>query len=284
MGSVKEYFSMIKFSHTIFAMPFAMVGLFYGVEQTKFLPAKTLLFVVLAMVFARSAAMAFNRLVDRDIDAQNARTAVREIPSGKISPRAATIFVVVCSLLFVWSAWMLNPLAFKLSPIALVLVLGYSLTKRFTWLCHLVLGVALAVAPVGAYIALMGEFHPFVILIAALVALWCGGFDILYALQDEEFDRKRGLNSIPVLLGRKGALLVSALLHLAVIAIIIYIGVVFLPNIWYIVGGAIFSLILVFEHVVVKPSDISKVNLAFATMNGVGSLVYGLFTILAIFF
>ncbi len=281
---IKKYLSLVKFSHTIFAMPFAFIGFAYGVEHVGSFSLKTGLLMLLCMVFARNSAMAFNRYVDRDIDAKNPRTASREIPSGVISSRSALLFIIVNISAFILTTYFIGRLAFILSPVAVLVICGYSLFKRFSALCHVILGFALAIAPIGAYIAVTGEFSPFVLMIGGVVVTWTSAFDILYALSDEEFDRGESLHSIPQLLGRKWALVASALLHLVTIVLLVVVGVLFLNSVIYYIGAALFSMLLIYEHVIVKPSDISKVNLAFATLNGMGSIVYSVFTILAIFF
>lgn len=279
---IKKYLSLVKFSHTIFALPFALIGFAYGVDQTDLFSAKLLILMLMCMVYARNCAMSFNRYIDRDIDAKNVRTASREIPSGKIKPQHALSFIIVNGLMFVGTTFLINPLAFMLSPVALAVICGYSLTKRFTALCHVVLGFALAIAPVGAYIAVSGEFTPMVLILAMLVVVWVGGFDILYALNDEEFDRENSLHSIPQFMGRKGALIMSGVLHGVAILLAFTIGILYLNTPIYYVGATIFSSILIYEHIVVKPSDITRVTLAFATLNGFGSVVYSCFTIAAI--
>ena len=203
---MKKYLSLIKFSHTIFAMPFALIGFFLATKSNQ-VEWITLLYVVLCMIFARSAAMAFNRYIDRDIDAANLRTAQeREIPNGSIKANSALIFVIISSLLFVTTTYLINSLCFALSPIALLVILGYSYTKRFTALCHLILGLGLALAPIGAYLAVSGKFDIVPLLFSAAVLFWVSGFDIIYSLQDQEFDKEQKLHSIPVLLGTKNAL------------------------------------------------------------------------------
>ena len=206
---MRKYLSLIKFSHTIFAMPFALIGFFLASKDSE--PEWiTLLYVVLCMVFARSAAMAFNRYIDRDIDTANPRTAkVREIPNGSIKAKSALIFVLLNCLLFIVTTYLINPLCFALSPIALITILGYSYTKRFTALCHLILGLGLALAPIGAYLAISGKFEILPVLFSLVVLFWVSGFDIIYSLQDEEFDKAQKLHSIPVLLGKKNALNLS---------------------------------------------------------------------------
>jgi 4-hydroxybenzoate polyprenyltransferase len=211
---MKNYLSLIKFSHTIFALPFALLGFFLASRQED-IPFSWRLFtlVLLCMIFARSAAMAFNRFLDRDIDAQNPRTAQREIPAGVISPRSALLFVIANSLLFIGTTWLINPLCFALSPVALLIVLGYSYTKRFTFLCHFVLGLGLALAPIGAYLAAGGGFDIIPVLYSIIVLLWVSGFDIIYALQDVAFDEDQELYSVPTWLGRARALRLSNVLH-----------------------------------------------------------------------
>jgi 4-hydroxybenzoate polyprenyltransferase len=286
---MKNYLSLIKFSHTIFAMPFACVGFFLAYTQTdSALNWQTLALIVLCMVFARSAAMAFNRYLDRDIDAQNARTVVREIPAGVISPTAALSFVILNAVLFVGTTWFINPLCFYLSPVALLVILGYSYTKRFTYLCHFVLGLGLSLAPIGAYLAVMGRFDILPLLYSATVLLWVAGFDIIYALQDEEFDKSNQLNSIPVLLGRKGALQLSNILHI-VCAVVIIMAFYYLNTeggkfgILHVVGLCSFLGLLLYQHTLVKENDLSKVNMAFFTTNGIASVLYGSFFILDYF-
>ncbi|MEI8137970.1 MAG: UbiA-like polyprenyltransferase, partial [Bacteroidota bacterium] len=235
------------------------------------------------MVFARSAAMAFNRFIDRKFDGKNPRTVIREIPAGKISPSAALAFVIICCIGFFICSFLINKLCFFLSPVALVVVLGYSYTKRFTPLCHLVLGLGLALAPIGAYIALTEKFSILPILFSAIVFFWVSGFDIIYALQDDEFDQSQNLKSIPVYLGRKNALLLSRVFHfftaLIVLAAYFYGGFSWL----YIIGAAAFTGLLVYQHTLVKPNDLSKVTLAFGTTNGVASLVFCIFVCSNIF-
>ena len=285
MGTLKNFASLVKISHTVFALPFAVIGFAMGVEA---FPDGfywwLLLKVVACMFFARTAAMAFNRYADRDIDALNPRTASREIPAGVVLPRSALILTVVCSLLFVATAATINTLVFALSPVALLVVLGYSYTKRFTALCHLVLGLGLGVAPTAAYISVTGRFAAEPVLLSLLVIMWCGGFDIIYALQDERFDRDHGLHSIPAAIGAKNALALSSLMHLCVAAMVVMIGELYLPTAMYAAGAVIFVALLVYQHLIVKHDDLSRVGLAFGTTNGVASLVYALFTVLAIVF
>lgn len=278
---IKDFLSLIKFSHTIFALPFAMAGFTLGITNEKgHFTWQVFLLVVLCMVFARSAAMAFNRYIDRAFDARNPRTATREIPAGTISPAAALATVILTSLAFVVCTWFINRMCFYLSPVALVVILGYSYTKRFTPLCHLVLGLGLSLAPIGAYIAVTNEFALLPILFSAMVFFWVSGFDIIYALQDEDFDRSQHLNSIPVFLGTKKALLLSRVLHVLVGALVLYAFVYGQFGLWYFAGAVLFIALLTYQHFLVKPHDLSKVNLAFATTNGIASVVFCSFVII----
>jgi 4-hydroxybenzoate polyprenyltransferase len=274
--NIKQYASLVKFGHTVFALPFALCGFAFAVAQPEYnFSWPTLLLVLLCMVTARNSAMAFNRWLDAKYDALNERTALREIPSGVIASRQALIFVIVNCILFCVGAYFINRLCFMLSPIALFVILFYSFTKRFTSLCHLVLGVGLALAPIGAYLSLSAAFNSIVpILLGFSVLTWVSGFDIIYALQDEEFDRSQDLHSIPVVLGTKGALIFSTILHLITASIICYIGYTAQLGIAYWIGAVLFIGLLIYQHLIVKPTDLSKVNLAFFTTNGVGSLLF----------
>lgn len=235
------------------------------------------------MVTARSAAMAFNRYIDRHFDSKNPRTAIREIPAGQIKPTSALIFTIVSSVLFMFSAYLINELCFYLSPVALLVILGYSYTKRFTPLCHLVLGLGLSLAPIGAYLALTEQFDVLPIIFSVLVFFWVGGFDIIFALQDEEFDRSEGLKSIPVLLGKAKALRLSEFMH-AVSAIAVVFAFSYGDFSWlYVIGAVVFIGLLIYQHLIVKPNDLSRVNLAFGTSNGIASVIFGVFVCLDIF-
>lgn len=280
-SAITKYLSLIKFSHTVFALPFALIGFLLGVTYAGHaFQWQVLVLMLLCMVFARSAAMAFNRYLDRRFDALNPRTAQREIPAGKISPRNALIFTIINCLLFIAVAWFINPICFYLSPIALFVILFYSYTKRFTALCHLVLGIGLGLAPIGAYLAVTGEFNIIPLLFSFAVFCWTSGFDIIYALQDEAFDKSQKLHSIPARLGPYRALQVSNLLHFCSAIFIILAGFL-APLGWlYWIGAAIFIGLLIYQHLLVKPNDLSKVNIAFAHTNGVASIVLALCTIL----
>jgi 4-hydroxybenzoate polyprenyltransferase len=298
MATIKNYLSLIKFSHTIFALPFALIGFSLGIarvimiserENLKNPPAVftgsavILLLVLGCMVAARSAAMAFNRYLDRDIDAQNPRTAIREIPKGVIEPKHALIFTIVSAVIFVYFTYFLNTLCLMLSPVALLVVLGYSYTKRFTPLCHLILGLGLSLAPIGAYLAVMGQFNPLPLFFSLIVLFWVSGFDIIYALQDEAFDKEHQLYSIPAWLGKEKALFVSSFLHLLTVVFVIIAGNYGPFGIFYWIGALIFVSMLFYQHSIVKPNDLSKVNIAFMTANGIASIVFATFVILNIF-
>jgi 4-hydroxybenzoate polyprenyltransferase len=295
MKSAIKYFSLIKFSHTVFALPFAFVGFFLGVRvlmnemnsNADVLSVGWLLkkfcLMLLCMVFARTAAMAFNRLVDEKFDALNPRTKGREIPSGQISKKNALYLILISSLSFITCTWFINQLCFLLSPVALLVVLGYSYTKRFTALCHFILGIGLGLAPIGAFLTITGEFALLPLLFSFSVLFWVSGFDIIYALQDDSFDKENQLHSIPAMLGRKNALVLSRFLHFFSAILIWIAGFQFNFHPLYWLGTVLFCAFLVFQHRLVKPHDLSRVNLAFFTLNGIASVVFGLITLAAIF-
>ena len=276
MNTLSKYASLVKFAHTIFAMPFAMVGFVYGLRFAPPHPPQwpylVLAQVVLCMVFARNAAMGFNRWADRRIDAENPRTAGREIPSGKVPARHALWFVVVNGLLFILTAATINPLTALLAPVALFIVLFYSYCKRFTALAHLVLGLSLGIAPVGAYIAVTGRFALEPCILALLVMTWCGGFDIIYALQDAAFDRERGLHSIPSRFSARTALGISSGLHAVSIAALGWFLAYCPGSVWLWFGAGVFTGLLVLEHLLVTPSRQRNIGIAFGTLNGLASL------------
>lgn len=310
MSTVKKYLSLVKFSHTIFALPFAMIGFALGVKA-MFFPGRQwnlngtvgwgrenygwhvqlsapfswqdliikFLLVLVCMVTARSAAMAFNRYLDRSFDAKNPRTAIREIPAGIISANSALRFVILNCIVFVVAAWFLNTACFYLSAVALFVILFYSYTKRFTPLCHLVLGLGLSFAPIGAYIAVTGVFALLPVLFSFAVIFWVSGFDIIYALQDIEFDQSQHLYSIPAVLGKTKALRVSELLHVLSAACVVAAGVYGHFHFLYWIGIAVFIGMLIYQHSIVKPNDLSKVNIAFMTANGIASVVFGVLVI-----
>ena len=278
-----NYFKLIKFSHTVFAMPFALIGFFLGLQSivpgTEVQGIRLFILVVLCMVSARSAAMAFNRYLDRSFDALNPRTAQREIPVGVIKPKQALAFTLGMSVLFISCAWLINTLCFFLSPLALLIILGYSYTKRFTPLCHLVLGAGLSLAPIGAYLAVTSQFAVVPLFFSFAVLTWVSGFDIIYALQDEPFDRSQHLYSIPVWLGAQKALYVSRFLH---IASFIFIGLAgwYGQFGWlYWVGAFLYGGLLIYQQWLVSPHDLSRVDLAFMTVNGFASMLFAGFVI-----
>ena len=277
---ISKYFRLVKFSHTIFAMPFALMSFTYALWCTEAEFSWWLLVqVVLCMVFARNVAMGFNRWADRKFDAENPRTANREIPSGQISPRKALAFVTINALLFIVTACTINTLTAILSPVALAVVMFYSYCKRFTSLAHLVLGLSLGIAPAGAYIAVTGTLTFAPCLLSLLVLTWCGGFDIIYALQDAEFDRARGLHSIPSRFSVATSLYISIALHcISIVALFAFAN--YLPQSWLLwCGIVLFSAILVAEHILVTPKKQRSIGIAFGTLNGLASLTLAVFVI-----
>ena len=275
LTDIKTTLEMIKWEHSIFALPFALCAAMLAAGG---LPAAAKLgWIVLCMVSARSAAMAFNRIADAQIDAANPRTAMRAIPAGSLSRKFATLFVVVACLLFVLGAARLNRMTLYLSPVALAVVLLYSYTKRFTRWSHLVLGFALGIAPAAAWIAVRGSLDPRILLLTAAVTFWVGGFDVLYACQDIEFDRAHSLNSIPQALGVRGALAVARILHLLMLALLVGLIVAFGLGKLALAGVVVVALLLLYEHSLVSAGDLSKLNAAFFTMNGVIAVVFFVF-------
>jgi len=309
MSSIKNYLSLVKFSHTIFAMPFAMIGFFLGVralnkETGTFHPGFhttigsgidgfpksfeeiiiRFVLVVLCMITARSAAMAFNRWLDKSFDAKNPRTAIREIPAGIISANSALLFVIFNCVAFIILTWFINKICFFLSPVALFVILFYSYTKRFTPLCHLVLGLGLSLAPIGAYLAVTGRFDILPVLLSFAVLFWVSGFDIIYALQDIDFDLSEKLYSIPSVLGKQKALRVSELLHFLSASLVIIIGIIAGFGWLYWIGICVFAGMLIYQHSIVKPNDLRRVNIAFMTANGIASVVFAVFVIADLYF
>jgi 4-hydroxybenzoate polyprenyltransferase len=300
MYKVKNYLSLVKFSHTIFAMPFALIGFFLGLAEftsivpgwhTRIFPVfidwkiilVKLALVILCMVFARSAAMAFNRFLDHKWDALNPRTAIREIPKGIITPKNALAFTIINCILFIATTFFINRICFFLAPVALAVVLGYSYTKRYTALCHIILGVGLSLAPIGAYLAVTGAFHWLPILFSFAVLFWVSGFDIIYALQDVEFDQSQSLYSIPARVGKENGLRISEILHLLSLATVVLAGKLGAFGWLYWLGVLVFGICLVYQHSIVKPNDLRRVNLAFLTMNGIASVVFAVFVISDLF-
>jgi 4-hydroxybenzoate polyprenyltransferase len=305
MYSIKKYLSLVKFSHTIFAMPFAFIGFFLGIvhrqafylnmpenntnvaiQHTYFTHqyiAEKFVLVIICMVTARNAAMAFNRYLDRHFDARNPRTAIREIPKGIILPESALRFVLINCLLFLLTTYFINKICFYLAPIALFVVLFYSYTKRFTALCHLVLGIGLSLAPIGAYLAVTGVFGLLPVLFSFAVIFWVSGFDVIYALQDVDFDQSQKLYSIPAVFGKINALRISSFLHFLSAVCVILAGYYGNFHALYWIGILIFTGMLLYQHSIVKPNDLSRVNIAFMTANGIASVVFSAFVIADLF-
>ncbi len=282
--NMKNYLSLIKFSHTIFALPFALIGFFLALRNTNAsFDIKLFLLMLACMVTARSAAMAFNRYIDRNIDIQNPRTKNREIPAGIINANTALFYVILNSVLFITFTYFINIICFYLSPVALIVILAYSYTKRFTALCHFVLGLGLSLAPIGAYLVITGEFALTPILFSLAVLTWVSGFDIIYSLQDEEFDKSLSLHSVPSAMGKVGALKLSTYVHVLSAIFVILPGVIESFSWFYWVGVLVFCSMLIYQHLLVKPNDLSKVNLAFMTTNGIASLFFAAFFLLDYF-
>ncbi len=289
MNPIKDYLSLVKFSHTIFAMPFALIGFVLGlrynwihhwsIENIWF----KFFLVIVCMVTARSTAMAFNRYLDRHFDKLNPRTAIREIPAGIIKAEKALVFIGINMALFITATYFINAICFYLSPVALFVILFYSYTKRFTYLCHLVLGIGLSLAPIGAYLAVTGSFALLPLLFSFAVVFWVSGFDIIYALQDIDFDQSQSLYSIPSYWGLENALNIARILHVfsaIFVVVAFYLGGF---HILYLLGLFVFIGMLLYQHSIVKPNDLSKVNIAFMTANGIASVVFGVIVIASIF-
>src|SRR5450759_2023000 len=246
LRSARNYFSLVKFSHTVFAMPFALIGFSLAVSQPEYdFSIRLLLLVILCMIFARNTAMGFNRLADKEFDARNPRTRKRELPSGIISSRAATVFIIINAVLFIVTTGFINRLTLFLSPVALLVIIGYSLTKRFTALCHFVLGLGLSLAPIGAYISVTGKFSVLPLIYSVIVLSWVSGFDIIYALQDDEFDISNKLHSLPSATGRKIALYISILVHFISFVLVVTAGFYGKSGVLFWIGATIFTLLLI---------------------------------------
>ncbi len=275
MKSTATTLEMIKWEHSVFALPFALSAAVLAAGGWP--PAIKVLWIVLCMMLARSAAMAFNRLVDAKLDAENPRTKMRAIPAGELSLGFAAVFTAVCAILFVGIAGMLNRLTLELAPVALVVILGYSYMKRVTRWSHLVLGLALGIAPSAAWIAVRGSYDRRMLVLTALVMLWVGGFDVLYACQDFEHDRKVGLNSIPAAFGLDGAFWIARGMHLAVVGLCLWMDRLFGLGVVGYVGTAVVAALLMYEHSIISPRDLRRMNAAFFLLNGVISVVFFLF-------
>lgn len=282
ISSIRTFGSLIKFSHTIFALPFALTSVVFASYQVpaEIIFREKLIWIILAMIGARSAAMGFNRVIDRNIDAKNPRTQNREIPAGKISVQTAYGFIIISSALLVFASYMLNDLCFYLSPVALFAVFFYSFTKRFTWLAHLFLGLGLGLAPVGSWIAVTGEFGLVSILLGIAVMVWTAGFDIIYACQDFKFDKEARLRSIPVKFGIENSLLIAKTFHALMVLILGIIFFLMPVGIFYVVGLVSAIFLLMYEHRLINPNDLSKLNMAFFNMNGIIASVIFIFVFL----
>ena len=279
--SVKDYLSLVKFSHTVFAMPFAIIGFSLAVAKPEFdFSIRLLLLVILCMIFARNTAMGFNRLADKDFDALNPRTSKREIPSGIISARNTAIFVTINAVLFIVATGFINRLTLFLSPVALMVIIGYSLTKRITSLCHFVLGLGLGLAPIGAYISVTGKFSVLPVIYSFIVLSWVSGFDIIYALQDDEFDKSNQLHSLPSAGGRKKALAISILVHFLTFVLVLTAGLYGNSGMLFWSGSTIFTILLIYQHIIVRHDDLSRVTVAFGTTNGIASIIFAIFVII----
>jgi 4-hydroxybenzoate polyprenyltransferase len=280
-----KYASLVKISHTIFALPFAIIGFYLALTSKSFeFDLLKFLYVILCMVFARNSAMSFNRIIDKKYDEQNPRTQNREIPAGKVSLRNAVIFLLVNIILFIACTYFINSLCFYLSPVALATIMIYSFTKRFTYLCHFVLGLGLSLAPIGSYLVVTGEFDILPLLLSFAVLFWVAGFDIIYALHDISFDREHNLKSIPARYGIKKSLIISVVVHLVSMMFIILTGFIYSGGIFYWIGTGIFIFFVIYQHVIVKSTDLSRVNLAFFTLNGFSSLIFLVFFLLDYYF
>jgi 4-hydroxybenzoate polyprenyltransferase len=284
LNRIKNYFLLVRFSHTVFAMPFALIGFSLAVSQDNCtFSLRLLLLIILCMIFARNAAMGFNRIADNRFDALNPRTNQREIPKGIIRAKAASIFVIVNAALFIITTAFINRLTLILSPVALLIVLGYSYTKRYTALCHFILGLGLSLAPIGAYISVTGSFAILPVIYSFIVLTWSSGFDIIYALPDDKFDRSQKLKSVPSALGLENALTISIIVHFVTFCFVILAGCIGKGGIFFWVGALLFASLLIYQHAIVKHDDISRVDLAFGTTNGIASLIFAFFVILDLY-
>lgn len=282
LETIEKYMSMVKFSHSIFGFPFAIIGFAAGIREIGVFPENhVFIFVVLSVLFARNAAMSFNRYIDRDFDKANPRTKNRELPQNKIKPKSALRFAIFNAVMFFVSAALINPLCFYLSPIALAVIIFYSYTKRISYLCHFVLGAGLMIVPMGAYLAVTGFFSVYMVMLSIAVMFWVAGFDILYAIQDIDFDRENKLHSIPSSFGDKKALIISRLTHLMAF-IFMFLWVFLSPEIEVIsiIGVIIFFLAILRQHSLVKPGNYQKINSIFFLYNGLASILLSIIYLL----
>jgi 4-hydroxybenzoate polyprenyltransferase len=285
LKKINDYLSLVKFAHTLFALPFAFIGFFLAIRIENKEPRYVLaILVLLCMIFARNTAMAFNRYIDRNIDKNNNRTAAREIPAKTISPISALLFVLLNASLFIAVTFFINRLCFLLSPVALCVIMGYSFTKRFTFLCHLILGIGLALAPIGAFIAVTNYFKLLPLLFSFAVLFWVSGFDIIYALQDIDFDKSHQLKSIPAKLGIKKALIVSSIFHVITVGFLVFAGIYQHFGLLYWIGCLIFFALLLYQHLIISSKNLSRVNVAFFTTNGIASVLFGIIVIAGLYF
>ena len=283
--NITRYASLVKISHAVFSLPFAVIGFYLALQNKSFeFDLQRFIIIILCVVFARNAAMSFNRIADKKFDKQNPRTQNREIPSGKISQKNAVIFLLVNILLFILSAYFINSICFYLSPVALIIIISYSYTKRFTILCHFVLGLGLSLAPIGAFLAITGVFEFLPLLFSLAVLFWVAGFDIIYALNDINFDRDHDLKSIPAYFGIKRSIIISYIVHAISILFIIWAGINYSGGIFYWIGVGVFGSFLVYQHIIIKPNDLSKINLAFFTLNGFSGLLFLAFFLIDYYF
>lgn len=281
IGKLKTYGNLVMFSHTLFSLPFAMVAMLWAAQGIPSL--WTFIWILLALVGARNGANAINRLVDRHIDAKNPRTAGRHLPSGQVNVREVMGLIIVCFALYLLAAFMLNPLCVVLSPLPVIIFLLYSYTKRFTWACHLVLGIACGGAPVGAWIAVKGNIGWASLVLGAVVTLWIAGFDIIYAVQDVKFDREENLFSIPSIFGVKNALMISTLFHILAVGMLLYLYFYRDLGWLYLTGLGIVGLLLAIEHIMVSPENMRNVKIASYSINQIVSVVFFVFAALDLF-
>jgi 4-hydroxybenzoate polyprenyltransferase len=277
-NKIADYFRLVKFSHSVFALPFAFTAAIIAAEGLPTL--HQIFWITVAMIGGRSGAMGMNRIIDRKIDSLNPRTRDRELPRGVIKTSEAFTFTLVAFGFLVLAAYMLNPLCFKLSPLVLLVLFTYSYTKRFTWLCHIVLGIALSLAPLGAWIAVRGTFEYDILPLSLAIMFWVAGFDTLYGLQDMDFDRKHNIYSIPSIFGIKTSLWIARIFHLITIGLLVSLVAIFHLSVIYLIGVAVAFALLLYEHLLVKPDDLSKLNMAFFNMNGYISITVFVFTLL----
>ncbi|MDN5343490.1 MULTISPECIES: UbiA-like polyprenyltransferase [Oceanotoga] len=282
LSKLKTYGELVMFSHTLFSLPFALISMFWAANG---LPNfDVFLWIVIALFGARNGANALNRIIDAEIDKKNPRTKDRHIPKGKVKKREALLIVIFCFVIMEISAYMLNPLCLYLSPLAIAIFVIYSYTKRFTWLCHIILGIACGGAPVGAWIAVKGTIDIVPILLGAVVTAWVGGFDIIYATQDYNFDKENKLHSIPVFFGIKGSLIISSLMHIFSIGILFLLYYIMNMGIFYLIGLIIISILLFIEHKMVSPKDLKSMKIASYSINQIVSVLFLIFTSIDIFF